>query len=312
MDETSYWAHLAAIEGTGAALFDALLQRFGSIKRALEAPLNQLEEIPRLDGRTREALARARQTLPATQAKIAALARLGIQVKTMLDNSYPAFLRMAPSFPPVIYQAGELQSGDEQTVALIGSRDCTQATVKRAKEYAGFFAQQGLTVISGYAEGVDLSAHLGALQAGGRTIIIPGCGTDHFDFTPLQPLGIGKFSDLAQRGIWISEQPPEADWSSQGSLARNRLVAAGARVILILEARLQSSTLDTVTRARALGKPIFVQSFSTISQRVMGNEKLRREGAELIQEKKDLDRIVDHVKGSVPKGKKLASDDPRR
>jgi DNA processing protein len=312
MDETVYWAHLASVEGMGGALFEELLKRFGSLKRALEAPVHEVKEIPSMDETTAEAICRAAQSLSATQAKIERIARRGVRVLTRLDNAYPARLRQASNPPPVIYQAGDLEAVDDQAVAIIGSRDCTQLSARRARGYAKCLAQHRITVVSGYAEGVDINAHLGALEAGGRTLIIPGCGAEKFDFASLETVGIRDFHELADRAVWISEQPPDADWSTQGSLARNRLVAAQAKAVIVIEARLDSSTLVTVAGARALKSPIFVQNFSTLSQRVMGNEMLRREKATLIQDEKDLDTVIRAVKGEVGPGKKRRDDDPRR
>jgi len=316
MEETIYWAHLAAIEGLGGATFDELLKRFGSLKRALEAPLHEVREIPSMDERTAEAICRAHMTLDATRAQIEELMNRGIRVITKLDSLYPPRLREAPDPPPLIYLAGDLLRPDDRAVAIIGSRDCSEISARRSRQYARYLAQEGLTVVSGYAPGVDLSAHLGALEAGGRTIIIPGCGADYFDFSPLSTLDITSFSDLAKQAVWISEQPPGADWSGKSATARNRLVAAQARAVLVMEARLQSSTLDTVARAKKLDRPIFVQTFATISEKVLGNEMLRKEGAGLVQSVEDLQPIVDLVLGEGRAGGKKSppagGDDLRR
>jgi DNA processing protein len=311
MDENIYWAHLAAIEGMGAATFEAIIKRFGSIQRAMSAPLDQLKEIPSLDELTAEAIRQAHVTLEATREKIEELESKGIRVLTSLDNAYPARLREAANPPPVIYQAGKWEAKDNLAVAIIGSRDCSAVSAKRAREYARFLAEQGLTIVSGCAEGVDISAHRGALEAGGRTIIIPGCGADHFDFSPLADLGIASFRETAAHGVWFTEQPPEAPWSAQGALARNRLVAALAQVVLVIEAALDSSTLDTVSRAKKLKRPIFAQSYSTITKKVMGNEKLIKEGAAVVESKADLLPIVELIKEQRGKGKKKL-EDPRR
>src|SRR5512143_1523566 len=111
MDETLYWAHLASIEGVGGALLDELVKRFGSLKRAMEAPLHEIKEIRMMDATTAEAVCRAGQTLGATGTKLEEMARLGIQVRTRLDNDYPAGLRQAQNPPPVIYQAGQWLPG---------------------------------------------------------------------------------------------------------------------------------------------------------------------------------------------------------
>ncbi len=311
-DETIYWAHVAAIEGMGDAIFDELLKRFGSVKRALEAPVDEVREIPSMDGRTAEAICRASQTLKTTAAKIAALAKLGVRVVTKLDSHYPPKLRQAYNPPPVLYIAGEPLPEDDRAVAIIGSRDCTLISAKRARDYAEYLASRGWSIVSGYAAGIDLNAHLGALRAGGRTIIIPGCGAERFDFSPLAETGIQSFADLAKRGVWISEQPPDADWSGKASLGRNRLVAAQASAVIVIEARLNSSTMDTAARAQSLKRPLFIQAFATLSQRFMGNELLRREGAAEIHEAEDLDRLLASLSRDSARKPTPRTDDPRR
>jgi len=102
MEDVVYWAHLASIEGVGGAIVDQLLKRFGSIKRALEAPLNEVQEIPGLDERTAEAICRANQ-------KITEIAKRGVRVITKLDSDYPSRLREAANPPPLIYQIGGLR-----------------------------------------------------------------------------------------------------------------------------------------------------------------------------------------------------------
>jgi DNA processing protein len=312
-DETLYWAHLASIEGVSGALMEELVKRFGSLKRAMEAPLHEVREIPLMDPATAEVVCRAGQSLANTQAKLEELQRQGVRVMTRLDNDYPPAFRQSPNPPPVIYQAGSRQPDDDLSVAIIGSRDCSVVTARRAGEYASWLIRQGITIVSGYADGVDMAAHLGALDAGGRTIIMPGCGAHCFDFSPLQSVGITSFSQLAERGLWWSEQPPDKDWTTPGAFARNRLVAAQAKAVLVMEARLHSSTLDTVEKARNLERPVFCQSFGSITQRVMGNEQLRREGAGVINNLADLERIVTAVRGAVSPGTRRRSpEDPRR
>ena len=100
MEDVVYWAHLASVEGVGGAIFDQLLKRFGSIKRALEASLDQVQEIPGLDERTAEAICRAHQTLDTTRAKIKEITGRGFRLITKLDSDYPSRLREAANPPP--------------------------------------------------------------------------------------------------------------------------------------------------------------------------------------------------------------------
>jgi len=295
-EETLYWAHLAGVEGVGGAIFDQLQRRFGSIKRALEAPIDEVLEIPGLDERTGEAICRANLTLEATQKALEALVQRGIDVLTKMDAEYPPRFREAANPPPLIYQIGTMEKADHHTVAIIGSRECSEVSAKRAREYGKYFAKQGISVVSGYAFGVDINGHIGAIEGGGRTVIIPGCGVDVFDLEPLAPVEIDSFDKLKKHAVVITEQPPAGDWSARTSLARNRLVAAHAKAILVMEARLHSSTLDTVEHAKNMGRPIFTQAFASVTEKVMGNEKLHREGAVEIQSVDDLKKIVAVVK----------------
>ena len=266
-----------------------------------------------MDASTAEAVCRAAQTVASTQAKLAEIAKLGIRTLTRLDGDYPPTLRQAQNPPPVIYQAGEWRPGDDLTVAIIGSRDCSSISARRAGEYASWLTRRGLVVVSGYAEGVDMAAHLGTIDAGGRTIIIPSCGAKRFDFTPLKPVDVNSFTDLSKSALWLSEQPPETDWSTRGARARNRLVAAMAKVVLVIKAQVNSSTLDTVEKARGLGRPIFCQSFGTVTQKNMGNDLLKREGAGVIATAADLEALVQAAAGAKPSGStSVRPEDPRR
>jgi DNA processing protein len=300
MEETIYWAHLASIEGLGGAVFDQLVRRFGSIKRAMQAPLHEVQEIPGLSERTAEAICRAFQSVDVTEAKLEELIGKGVRAITKLDTDYPSRLQLAPNPPPVLYQVGNLILEDDFSVAIIGSRDSSSVSEKRARDYGQHFAKAGVTVVTGYAPGVDMQAHLGAIEAGGRTIIIPGCGVDCLDISPLNEVGIFELGDIAKHGVLITEQPPTSEWSPQGSQARNRLVAVQSRAVIVIEARLHSSTLNTVERAQNLGRPIFAQVFATISERVMGNEKLLNSGAAAIQSLDDLNAIIEIIKVGSP------------
>ncbi|MBU1651123.1 DNA-processing protein DprA [bacterium] len=311
-EETLYWAHLAGVEGVGGAIFDQLQRRFGSIKRALEAPVDEVLEIPGLDERTAEAVCRAHLTLEGTQKKLEELVQKGIDVITKMDADYPPRFRDAVNPPPLIYQLGKMENADQNAVAIIGSRECGDVSARRAREYGKYFAEMGLSVVSGYAFGVDINGHIGAIEGGGRTVIIPGCGIDVFDLKPLVPSGIEDFESLKKHAVMMTEQPPASDWSARSSLARNRLVAAHAKAILVLEARLHSSTLDTVEHAQKLGRPIFTQLFGSVSEKVMGNEKLRREGAGEIQSVDDLKKIVAAVMESSDSGSASTDDDDLR
>lgn len=286
------WFYLAHTVNLERSVLDNLVTRFGGLQGALDASQDDLSGIPGLDEKGAEAISQAHWSLGDTSAKVRELLGRDFRIITWADSDYPQPLRQAEDPPPLFYQLGELKPQDNVAVAIIGSRDCSEVSAKRANEYAGYLVRKGLTIVSGYAPGVDINGHRGAIEAGGRTVIIPGCGVDCFDLEPLTPAGIRSFDDLTENAVLISEQPPEAEWSGSACRDRNRLVAAWAKALLVVEARLHSSTLDTVTKARRLQRPIFTQDFGDVTAPLSGNQMLREQGAGVIETSDDLQQIV--------------------
>ncbi|HWI04813.1 MAG TPA: DNA-processing protein DprA [Acidimicrobiales bacterium] len=105
-----------------------------------------------------------------------ALEGLDAQVLTVLDDGYPANLRMIHDHPPFLFVRGTLTPADERAVAVVGTRRPSEDGVRAAEAIAGALAGRGITVVSGMAEGIDTAAHAGALNAGGRTLAVFGTG----------------------------------------------------------------------------------------------------------------------------------------
>ncbi len=295
-EEAVCWAHLNHKFHIDSPVFESLIEHFGSVRAAMEVPGIDLESVAGLDPRLAEAIAGALTEISGMAAQLEDLRVRGFKIITSASSNYPARLRLAENPPPVLYQLGELRTQDDIAAAIIGSRDCSETSGKQAHEYAGYMAENGLTIVSGYASGIDINGHRGALEAGGRTIIIPGCGVDRFDLAPLGPAGIHSFDDLTENAVLISEQPPDAEWSWPACRDRNRLVAAWACALLVVEAQLQSSTLDTVLKAQRLARPIFALGSDSETERMSGNQMLLEQGAGRIESRDDLWALIDEVR----------------
>lgn len=103
----------------------------------------------------------------------------GVSVSTLFDSSYPDNLRLVHNRPPLVFIRGRLEPTDSRAVAVVGTRNASEAGLTAARQLAEQLARRGVTVISGMARGIDTAAHAGALNAGGRTIAVFGTGTDH-------------------------------------------------------------------------------------------------------------------------------------
>jgi DNA processing protein len=160
------------------------------------------------------------------------------------------------------------------TVAIVGARACSSYGAQIAHQLACEFAAAGVTVVSGLARGVDAVAHRGSLEAGGRTVAVLGCGIDR-DYPRAH-------ADLAQRiaagGAVVSEYPPGVEPAPWRFPARNRIIAALADVVVIVEARERSGALITVDLAIEIGRPIYALPGETTSLLSVGTNQLIRHG----------------------------------
>jgi DNA processing protein len=201
-----------------------------------------------------------------------------------LDELHP---RDRPSEP--LYVRGD---GDHlrealacPTVAVIGARACSGYGAQVARRLAADFATAGVTVVSGLARGIDGEAHRGTLDAGGRTVAVLGCGIDR-DYP-------AAHAELARRiaatGAIVSEYQPGVEPAPWRFPARNRIIAALADAVVIVEARERSGALITVDLAMEIGRPIYAlpgETTSTLSQGT--NQLIRQRQATLITSATDV------------------------
>lgn len=174
-----------------------------------------------------------------------------VQVRTG-EAGYPARLAgLAPS-PASLWCVGRLPQPQAPCVAIVGSRAATGAGCARARQWAEALARRGFAIVSGGAFGIDAAAHEGALAAGGETFAVLGCGVDVV-YPDRHAL---LFARIAQQGGLISELPPGTPPKAQQFPARNRIIAALADAILVVEAATHSGALITAGYARKRGQRV--------------------------------------------------------
>jgi DNA processing protein len=168
------------------------------------------------------------------------------------DPRYPKALADLARPPLQLWVTGRLPAAGERVVAVVGSRAATAAGYAQAQAIAAAVGQVGWSVISGGALGIDAAAHLGALQAGAPTYAVLGCGVD----VVYPDRHLELFKQVAQAGGLISEYPMGTPPRSGQFPLRNRLVAALAQAVIVVDARTRSGALITAARARELGRKL--------------------------------------------------------
>jgi len=193
------------------------------------------------------------------------------------DSAYPESLLDLEDPPDPLFVRGRwpLPPG----VALVGSRAASPYGLAIAERLAGDLARLGLVVVSGFAHGIDAAAHRGALAAGGATLaVLPG-GLDHIVPRAHEPLA----REVAGRGALVSERPPGAAPYKSSFLERNRLIAALARAVVVVEAGIPSGALSTAGHARRLGRPLLTVPGDVDRVTSRGCHALLRTGAALCE-----------------------------
>ncbi|HXN05460.1 MAG TPA: DNA-processing protein DprA, partial [Nitrospiria bacterium] len=178
------------------------------------------------------------------------------------------------------------------SLAVVGSRQASPYGIDAAKVFAGGLAREGLTVVSGFATGVDRAAHLAALEGGGRTIAVLGCGLD-IDY-PSKSMELKEM--ICAQGAVISEFPMGTQPYPSNFPRRNRVISGISLGVLVVEAALKSGSLVTASAALEQGREIFAVPGSFNNPLSKGTHRLIQSGAKLVTEVSDiLDEIDVHL-----------------
>ena len=197
---------------------------------------------------------------------------------TPFDRNFPDKLRNIPNAPAGLYVRGMLPVERNITVAVIGARDCSDYGRYVAEGLGTFFGKNGVTVVSGMARGIDGISQRAALEAGGTSIGVLGCGVDICYPTENKAL----FDRLLEQGTVLSEYPPGMPPKAMNFPARNRIVSGLADAVVVVEARSKSGTLITVDMALEQGREVFVVPGRITDRLSDGCNKLIRQGAEIL------------------------------
>jgi DNA processing protein len=217
----------------------------------------------------------------------------GISIVTQEDEDYPAPLRDAYDPPLLLYVWGKLEARDRHAISVVGSRRATLYGKQATKKLSYQLAQSGFTIISGLARGIDTAAHEAAVAANGRTIAVLGSGLGKL--FPQENLALAE--RIANgHGAVVSEFSIHTSPDKQTFPMRNRIVAAWARAVLVVECPAWSGSLITANLASEYGKPVFAVPGPIDKPTSDGCNQLIRDGATLVA---DASHILDDL-GELP------------
>ena len=181
------------------------------------------------------------------------LQKEGISLYPFYHPEYPEKLRGIPDCPAALFVKGTLPDPTKKSLAVIGARSCSAYGRRMAEEFAGTIGQAGIQIISGMARGVDGISQTAALQAGGRSFGVLGCGVD----ICYPPQNRALYGRLIQQGGVLSSYLPGTRPQGQLFPPRNRIISGLADALLVIEAREKSGTLITVDMALEQGREVY-------------------------------------------------------
>lgn len=209
---------------------------------------------------------------------------------TYTDPIYPNKLLQIKNCPKELYILGNYELlNRQQTVAIIGSRDCTEYGRKYAYLFAEELSKKDICIVSGLAIGIDTVAHIGAVENTGRTIAVLGGGFNKFYPKENEWL---FYKILENNGCIITEHAPNVEADKRNFPKRNRIVSGLSDITLVIEAEYRSGTSITAGYAKEQKRIICAIPGNLENSRSIGTNRLIKEGAELVTSPSEILEIL--------------------
>jgi len=231
------------------------------------------------------------------------LGELGFRLICLGDADYPSNLAEVPDPPAVLFSSGKLEPRDLVSIAVVGSRFASPAGLIFTEKLSADLARHGVTIVSGFAVGIDSAAHRGALKARGRTLGVLGCGLDR----NYPAINADLRGEIIASGALISEFPLGTPPLPGNFPARNRIISGLALGVVVVEAAERSGSLITARFALEQGREVFAVPGMAQSMRSTGPHKLLKQGAKLAEGVED---ILEEIRPFLRSGSRNAEETP--
>lgn len=211
--------------------------------------------------------------------------KLGFGILPWTHASFPSGLKEIPDPPPYIYYYGNPELLKNPSVAVVGSRKCSELGLSGARQISRVLSSSGVTIVSGFARGIDSCAHSVAVHELGSTIAVLGTGLDVDNY----PVGSSRLrDDIIEKGLLISEFAPTTPPYAGNFPFRNRIISGLSSGVLVAEASLKSGSLITARLAGEQGREVMAMPGPVGDSRFAGCLKLIKEGAALVETAEDV------------------------
>lgn len=275
-DDDAYLV-LNGLPHIGPVTLRRLLEAFeGSPTAILQASVKHLESIRDIGPVTAQTLVHWKDHIDLA-AQHEKLKKSGVQFFSQDHENYPRLLREIYDAPIGLYWKGK-PVRSQLCIGFVGTRRATLYGTTLARKLAGELARRGHCIVSGMARGIDTAAHVGALDAGGETVAVLGCGID----IVYPPENYELYKKIAETGAVVSEFPFGRRADKQTFPMRNRIIAGMCQGIVIVESGLQGGSMITARFAAEQGRQVFAVPGRIDQDSSRGCHALIREGVTLV------------------------------
>lgn len=270
----------------GVATYRRLLAEHGSAANALEI----LPEIAKSAGVAGYEIC----PIGVVMAEIKAAKAAGARLLVSGTVEYPASLNEIDDAPPLLWCLGQTALLNRPMIALVGARNASSLGTRMAKRLAQELTDQGFTIVSGLARGVDTAAHHGALDGG--TIAVQAGGVDVI--YPVENTQLAH--DIAKKGLRVSEMPMGLQPQARHFPVRNRIISGLSKAVVVVEAAAKSGSLITARNALDQARDVFAVPGHPFDARASGCNMLLRDGATLVRNAQDVIEALGPVAEPAP------------
>lgn len=219
--------------------------------------------------------------------EVEAATKVGARLVTVLDSLYPANLRLIPNLPPFLFIRGEVLEDDVRSVAVVGTREASDAGIRRAQKMSKLLAERGVTVVSGMARGIDSAAHRSAIESGGRTIAVLGTG-----ITKTYPSENRELAEeISEHGALVSQFWPTRSPGRDTFPRRNVVTSGLSQGTVVIEASSTSGAKMQARLALEHGKKVFLLK-SLVTDQPWARTYVAKRGA---IEVNDVEEVIRHL-----------------
>jgi DNA processing protein len=293
--ERAYWLAWSQIPGIGSILLHRIRQEFSDLAIAWHVDAQRLQQVDGIGVGLSKRIEQCRQQFDPI-AFLAQYEQANTHFWTPSDPAYPIALREIADPPICLHYQGQAEALEkfysQPRIAMVGTRQPTEYGKRWTQRISQFLAQQGFTIVSGLAEGVDAEAHRACLQVGGYTIAVLGHGLDQC----YPPSHRKLFQQIAQQGLLLSEYPVGTAIDRSFFPQRNRIVAGLCHATLVLEAGNQSGALITARLANESGRDVYALAGNLDNPQTGGCIHLILHGAQIIP---PLDQLLELLHTSL-------------